>query len=372
MRGTNVFVLALVGGLAACQTDPPAGSQIGAIREPDPAPAPPSDLARIDLERAIEDALALAGIVTTQSAFVGHLSTMERGERNCPQLWTGPLPEDLVDLEIDGEDGGLSWLSDCSTAAGLSYAGFAHWTTALADDEAGGVATRTLVADAEVTDGQDVLWAFRGEAADSFDDAAGLYASSFTGTITGSLAGVGSGLRAQNNTASDDGGFRAAWGPDGSMTFSGSVEAFDGYGPADQRTGDEPELEGITTWRKGAPRFTSVRFDLTFSPDCRDEPIGFLGMRGNEGFWFDVYFLPIYPVDEDTAQSNAFPFEQIDNQTCDGTGTLFSRNVDLAALDEADDNWSRELAPDFDAVRDNLPSPSLESYVFTLRHLPQE
>jgi hypothetical protein len=100
--------------------------------------------------------------------------------------------------------------------------------------------------------------------------------------------------------------------------------------------------------------------------------VGFLGLRGNEGFWFDIYFLPIYAVDENTAQSNAFPFERIENQTCDGIGTLFSRNVDLATLDAADANWEREVSPNFDAVRDNLPSPALESYIYTLRHLPEE
>lgn len=360
-------------GASGCNTDPSAGSQIGAIRKPDPAPAPPSDLTDINLARAVEDALALAGIVTTQSAFVGHTTTMERGEVGCPQVWAGVPPEDLTNFQFDDDEEGLSWLSDCTTGSGLTFSGFTHWTSTLRDEDGyGGGASRSLVGNAAVLDGDDVLWAFTGEAADTFDEGTGQYSSSFAGTVTGSMSGLGAGLRAQNNTASDDGGFQAQWGTDGSMHFSGSVEAFDGYGPTDTRSGDEPELEGITGWKKNQPRFTSIRFDLTFGPDCAEEPVGFVGLRGNEGFWFDIYFLPIYPVDEDTAQSNSFPFENIDNQTCDGIGTLFSRNADLAALDAADDNWSRELAPDFDAVRDNLPSPSLESYVFTLRNLPEE
>lgn len=357
--------------LAACAPEPPNGSQIGAIREPDPDPAPPSDLTDIDLDRAIADALALAGVATAQTAFAGHLDTMAMGDVGCPQVWAGPLPEDLVTLELDEEDDGLSWLADCDTRGGVTFDGFAHWTTAMDGGDTGGAA-RSVVADATVSRGTEVLWSFLGSAADTFDPATGAYASAFSGTITGTMAGAGGGLRAQNNTESDNGGFVAEWGPDGSLHLAGAVQAFDGFGPVDGRSGDEPELRSLPTWKRGQPRFTSVRYDLTFGPDCAEEPLGFIGLRGNEGFWFDVFFLPIYPVDEESADADAFPFENIENQTCDGIGTLFSRNIDLAAIDEQDANWSREFAPDFDAARATLPSPTLEAYIYTLRNLALE
>ncbi len=361
----------VLAALAACQVEPPKGTQIGAIREPDPSPAPPSDLTDLDMGAAVADALALAGIVTSASAFQGHLATMDRStSRTCPPIWAGLPPEDLVEIDLGDDEGGVSWLASCTTDE-TTYDGFAHWTTTIDDGE--GTASRSLVADASVSDGGGgVLWAFDGESADTLDTTTGAYASSFSGVITGSLSGLGEGLRAQNNTEDGDGGFVAEWSPDGAMRFAGSVEAFDGYGPVDRRDGSEPELEGVTGWSPGRPRFTSVRFDLTFDATCAEEPYGFLGLRGNEGFWFDVYFLPIYDPGEDTAQSNAFPFESIDNQSCDGVGTLFSRNIDLKGIEASEPGWSRELSPDFDAIRSSLPTPTLESYVYTLRHLPSE
>ena len=116
-------------------------------------------------------------------------------------------------------------------------------------------------------------------------------------------------------------------------------------------------------------RFNSVRFQLSFDADCPEEPHGYVGIRGNEGFWFDVYFLPLYDLADDSAQSNAYPYELIDNAECDGFGTLFSRNVDLS--DQEDGTWSREIAPDFASVVAALPTPTLADYVFTLRHLPE-
>jgi hypothetical protein len=368
MWGTRA--LAVLPLLVACTTEPPDGSQIGAIRQPDPDPAPPSDLTDIDMRASIEAALALAGIVTTQSAFVGHLDTMAMGEVGCPDVWAGAPPENFVELELDEDATGLSWLAGCSTRAGVEFDGFAFWTSEI--DQGENTATRSLLADAEVRRGADVLWAFDGEASDTFDAGTGMYSSSFAGTITGSMSGLGKGLRAGNNTESDNGGFIAEWGTDGSLHFAGSVQSFDGFGPVDRRSGDEPELEGIAGWKPNQPRFTSVRYDLTFGPDCAEEPLGFVGLRGNEGFWFDVFFLPIYAIDEDTADSNAFPFENIENQSCDGIGTLFSRNVNLGEIDAQDTSWSRELAPDFDSARNGLPTPDLESYIYSLRHLPQE
>ncbi|MCA9491159.1 MAG: hypothetical protein KC621_14615 [Myxococcales bacterium] len=376
MRTTHpgVVVVILASLLQACTVEPPKGTQIGAIREPDPDPQPPSDLARLDMNDAVADALRLAGIVTSASAFQGHVATLDLAStRSCPQVWVGVPPDNLIDIQFDDEEEGLSWLADCASSA-ASYDGFTHWTTDVAED--GSSASRTLIADASVSDPSGtVLWAYDGESSDTLEMTGSdfTYRSSFAGVITGSMSGLGKGLRAQNNAGMDGGGgFVAEWASDGTMRFSGSVEAFDGYGPIDQRNGSEPELSGVTGWKPGQPRFTSVRFDLTFDSACAEEPVGFVGLRGNEGFWFDIYFLPIYDPEENTAQSNAFPYENIDNVSCDGIGTLFSRNADLEAFEQSNPGWSRELSPDFGAILQTLPTPTIESYVYTLHNLPTE
>jgi hypothetical protein len=54
--------------LNACTPPPAKGTQIGALREPDPDPAPPSDLQQLDLKAAVEQALYMGGITTLASA----------------------------------------------------------------------------------------------------------------------------------------------------------------------------------------------------------------------------------------------------------------------------------------------------------------
>jgi hypothetical protein len=362
--------IALVLGSIGCTVEPPepkAGPQSGALRNP----TPPVDYKELDMRAAVEEALQFGGLVTMAAAWRGHVSALELGQQVCPQVWAGAPDSDLVNLDLDPEAAiGLSWLADCATDPGATtYDGFTYWETSIDGD----LGSRTLIADAIVTDASGgILFEYDGSASDSLDLADGSsYSSGFAGVISGSLAGIGSGLRAQNNTADAMGGFQASWSADGTLTFDGSVEAFDGFGPPDNRPADAPELEDLIDWAPGIPRFTSARFQLFFEADCASEPHGYIGLRGNEGFWFDVYFLPLYDVAEDTAQSNAYPYEQIDNLACDGVGTLFARNVDLEAADAEDDSWSRELSPDFASVVASLPTPTLADYVYTLRHLPE-
>lgn len=356
--------------LAACDPDPKPGTQIGALREPDPSPMPPSDTRTLDMGAAVEEALRIGGITTLTAAWAGHVGSLDLGAPagDCPQIWVGPLPDDVVDVDMDEDEPGLSWLSNCETRVAdgeNTFSGFTHWTTTMVEGESG---ARTLVADAEVTDKNGkVLFGFDGEADDSLDLATGTYTSNLDGEVVGTLSDAEGGFRT-------GGGFEASWSPSGTLRMFGTVTAFDGFGPPDNRTiVESPEIAGLAGWVSGMPRFTSVRFDLEFMPECTAEPVGYVGIRGNEGFWFDVYFLPIADLEaEPTAQSTAFPYEQIDNIACDGIGTLFARNIDLRSMDLEDDGWSRELSPDFAGVIASLPVPTLDDYVYTLRDLPSE
>jgi hypothetical protein len=366
----HAVILSLVGAVA-CIPEPRTGSQIGSLREPEPAPQPPSDFKDLDMSAVVQEALALGGLTTLSAAWTGHMATLDSAPDSCPAIWLGPLPEDLVDIDMDDEQPGMSWLANCVTDPGnLTFSGFTHWSTEIVEDVSGG---RTLVADAEVTDSSGaVLFAFDGEASDGLDLTSGQYSSVLNGEITGSLVGLGadgfgSGLRT-------GGEFEASWNQaDASgLRLFGTVTAFDGFGPPDERDpATSPELENVPGWSQGMPRFTSVRYDLQFTEDCAEEPVGFIGIRGNEGFWFDVYFLPIYDPEEDTFQSKAFPYEEIDNVSCDGIGTLFARNVNLKEADAEDAEWSREMRPDFAASISALQTPSIEDYIYTLRQVTE-
>ncbi|MEQ1505507.1 MAG: hypothetical protein ABMB14_24960 [Myxococcota bacterium] len=351
---------------AACEVTPRPGTQIGALREPDPDPAPPTDYKSLDMTAAVEDALRVGGLTTLASAWAGHTGTLDVSRRDCPEVWIGALPEDLVDADLGGDDDnpGLSWLSSCETDPGkVAFEGFTHWSTSIVEDTSG---TRSLVADATITDGNDLLFSFDGEATDSLDLPTSTYSSTLNGELSGSLVGVGTGLRT-------GGDFEATWSSAGTIRMFGTVTMFDGFGPPDTRSPDtSPELANLPGWEPRMPRFTSVRFDLEFTADCTAEPVGFVGIRGNEGFWFDAYFLPIYDPEEGTAQSRAFPYEQIDNIACDGIGTLFARNIDLKTEDETDASWSRDISPDFGAIIGSLVMPTLDQYVYTLRNVPEE
>ncbi|MEQ1566218.1 MAG: hypothetical protein ABMA64_11320 [Myxococcota bacterium] len=352
----------------ACAVDPPKGTNIGALRGNDPSPQPPSDTKALDMTAAVEDALRVGGLTTLNSAWAGHIGTLVGAPPGCPQVWLGPLPEDLApDAEFDEDTPGMSWAANCTTDANVTYAGFSHWSTTLAPGASG---TRTLVSDAQVLDGDGgVLFEFDGEAQDSLDAVAGTYSSVLNGELKGSLVGLGSGYRT-------GGDFEATWSADGTLRFFGTMTALDGFGPEDHRNPDpevSPELADVEGWVTGMPRFTSAKFDLEFTPDCPQEPVGYVGLRGNEGFWFDVYFLPLYAdTGTDIAQQQAFPFEEIENVACDGVGTLFARNVNLGGLDAEDEQWSREVAPSFAAVAGQLAMPTLEAFVYTVRDIPTE
>lgn len=353
----------LVSLVAACQLNPPGGTQIGALREPDPAPEPPSDFRALDMTAAVEDALRIGGVTTLSTAWAGHLGALDAARGGCPTIWIGGLPEEIADIDMNG-DPGMSWLADCTTDPGRTdYAGFTHWTTGIVEGQSG---TRELVSDAIVTDTDGtVLFDFDGSASDQLDVTTSTYTSVLNGELGGTLAGVGSGLRT-------GGEFEASWSVDGSLRLFGTVTTFDGFGPADTRDASAPELANLPGWAPGMPRFTSVRLDLSFGPECGAEPIGFVGIRGNEGFWFDVYFLPNPEFEEGTAQFKAFPYEEIDNLACDGVGTLFARNVNLEAYDDEDPSWSRDITPDFAGVLGGMALPTLDTYVYTLRDIVEE
>jgi len=357
--------LVVVVALTACMPKPPGGTQIGALRDELP-PNLPADFLELDLMAATEEALTIGGISTLAGAWRGHAGSFDHAVFDCPHLRLGAPPEDLVDLNLNNDDlgEGMSWIDDCSTPDAATFDGFTYWDTEIT--QGGALATRSLIADThiEAADGS-VLFDFDGEAEDSLEG--GAYTSSIVARgLRGSLVGLGGGLRGE---------VEASWSDTGDVSLFGAVTMLDGFGPPDGRTLDPeetPELSNVPSWEPGMPRFTSVRFDLTWDESCDEEPLGYIGIRGNEGFWFDVYFLPIYDLEEDSAEANAFPFGEVSNTTCDGIGTVFVRNIAPNSQAAEGKNFTAEIQPDFAAVLDGLPRPALEDFVLTLHQIPQE
>ncbi|MEM6926953.1 MAG: hypothetical protein AAF602_08505 [Myxococcota bacterium] len=338
-------------------------------------PEPPSDFKELDLKLAVEEAFAIAGRTTLATVWAGHRATMDTATFNCPNVWLGAPPERLADLDLDDGETlpGLSWADRCTNPGVNTFRGFTYWETNVDVDT--GQGNRMLLGDAEVTDPSGaVLFDYDGESADTL--ANGTYSSN---VVVRKLLGT---LLPGFDAAGIRGELATSWQLDGSpdISIEGAVHLAAGFGPTDTRSGDltvSPELENLPFWEPGLPRYTSVRFDLEFGDDldgnfCGLEPRGYVGVRGNEGFWFDVYFLPKYDRAEDPARGGAFPFEEIDNLDCDGIGTAFIRNLDLRTDDAEDPNWSREIQFDFGAILAALPSPGVEDFLYPLQELPTQ
>lgn len=236
------------------------------------------------------------------------------------------------------DDGIVMWSGGCAVG-GLDFDGDLSWTTTV--DPETGEAQRDLFGDAEVHRGSDLEFGFDGEASDSvaWVDGGFVYQSSIEGQV--------SGLAIYGADASIPGGFRGAvelaTTSEGGLAVDANLYLF-----------GEPLLG----------RFDSVVADLEFLDDCGSEPVGYLGLRGTDGYWFDVYFLPRFAPDDPSVEAQAYPYEIIDDPVCDGCGHLFVRNVRVDAVPQ--------VCPDFGSLKASLTAPTVDEYVLTLHDPPWE
>lgn len=337
-------LLPLLAHLLACAPD----EQEEPVDVGDPAPTlEVPDLTGIDLEQAFSDAFRLALGVHTGPVWAGHLASLDLAQSGCPDFFAGP-PSDELDLDEDA--GGVSWSDHCVTAGGLFYYGWAWWDADIqqaneVDGEEGVAinAERTLDADGVVGDDQGDLYAFDGEASDAIateETATWSYwtwSSTVTGTLTGSTLFDG--------TETPD-GWRAdlyvyaSGGDTETITLSGNIFFFN------------PVMQD---------RFDSVSVDLTWSPpddadptSCTLEPTGYISVRDDEAYWYDLVFQPTGDddlTDEDYADD---PYTD-----CDGCGTLYVRGVEQSTV-----------CPDLSWVWDAaIEPPDVADYILTLRDL---
>ncbi len=332
-RFSAILVLALAGCNAVepgAKPDRCAGGQSGCLKEELPMP---EDVDKIDYGRAASEAVRLALAADLVAPWRGHVDLLSRSDGECPTLFIGQ-PEDAM----VGDEDNLSWAGSCSYDDTLEFNGFMTWDMAIDEDGTG--ASREAGGDALIFEDGELALEFDGEATDSVTWLPGggwSYASTMEGQFSGPVAygadsPVPGGFRGSSDVAYDSSGTLHV---DANLYFFG-----------------DPLLD----------RFDAIAVDIDFEDGCTDEPLGYIGLRGTDGFWFDIYFLPRYAADDPTAAASAYPYELIEDPTCDGCGSLFVRNV-RAEL-------PNDVCPDFASVAAGLGAPTIDEYVMTLHDLP--
>ncbi len=309
------------------------------------------DIEGVDMPTAYGSALAMAMSVTLTTPWRGNIDILDLGHEGCPDLYVG-APED-ADLD-DDEQFGISWFDYCETPGGLYYGGYVVWDGTVsgegdADSDAGRTTegSRSMLANAIVGDNDDVLYEFKGEGSDSLYlvEAPGYtrwaYSSLIEATVTGDAV--------SELTGADGGGWRtdlylyATGGNADYIESRGNIFLFDTL---------------------ISERFDSVAMDLTFSgptgssPDaCTAEPVGWIGLRDENAYWYDLVFQPADSTDSsDTTTDTTYG-------ACDGCGTLYVRGIETTEYGEVCMDFSWLWASD----PITLPAP--EDFLFTVRDL---
>lgn len=299
------------------------------------------DVSGVDFAGAYKDAIQRAKTVSVSAAWIAHADLLERRVEGCPDLWAGVPDDDAVD--VDSEEGS-SWYDHCSTGA-TDYDGWAWWDASIAvegdaDTPEGRTtdASRELSGNALIADGSGVQLELDGDFSDALsrsdaqDYAHWTWSTASSGTIT-----------LPTESYRTDLSVYASGGDENTFEPTGNVYLFN------ERIQD---------------RFDSFEMDLAFAgegaaapEDCTAEPKGWIGVRDENAYWYDIVFQPRYDEDGDTGQSAGTYTD------CDGCGTVYVRGVEAAELGE--------VCLDFGFVWSESPvsPPNVEDYVLSLHGL---
>lgn len=331
--------------LAACG---PAEDTDEVVIDP-PVTLPPPDLTGVDLPGAFEAAFRAMGDVDLRTPWQGHLDAMNLRRPGCPDIYAGN--PDVEDIDLNTRGKGMSWADFCGQSDGTTFGGFEYWEIAVSaeGDPSTGPgrtteASRFMFGDGFVGRGEETLFEFDGEATDglSVTEAsegyyAWTYASRIEGTVTGTLP---------FGDSPTPGGYRtdlirrATGGADQGLEANGNIYFF------------EHRIQS---------RFDSVGADLEIigpeaagPDDCALEPQGWIAIRDEDAFWYDLVFSPRFDGDPDDPDYPNEPYSE-----CDGCGTLYVRGLEQDGIEVCLDLaflWEGMLAP-----------PELQEFAFTLR-----
>ncbi|TVQ92517.1 MAG: hypothetical protein EA397_06825 [Deltaproteobacteria bacterium] len=316
----------------------------------DPVELVPPDLEGVDLPQAFADAFRLIAGVDTRPVWAGHLDALDHAEPGCPDLYLGNPDVDSIDIRTRAK--GRSWADYCQQSDGTIYSGYSYWEnslTAMGDPNTTlgrtADATRLLLGDGAVSRDDEMLYEFVGEAEDSLSLTT--TSESETWTYTSRIAGVATGQFIFDDSPTP-GGFRvglyrrSTGGDADTLETRGNLYLFE---------------------HRIADRFDSFAVDLEFSgplgagpDDCTLEPTGWIGLRDEDAFWYDLVFEPRRGGDPQDPEYDNEPYTG-----CDGCGTLYLRGLEQPTL---------EVCMDFDFLWDGLlDHPRIQDYAFTLRNL---
>lgn len=311
---------------------------------------PTPNVEGVDFQAAFQEAFTLAAQTDLKAGWKGHVNAIAQRTSGCPDVYIGnPDIENLDDVPEDGT--GWSWADYCTNQGGKTFAGWSYWVNNIditGDAETAEGATsqvsRAIQSDQTLAQNNTVFYEFDGMASDALtqvqapDYLRWVYSSLVNATVTGEYA--------FDTSSTTQGGYRAdiylyATGGDAdTLETRGNLYFFD---------------------KRIETRFDSVALDIAMSgpsgsgpDDCTAEPQGWIGIRDENAFWYDLVFQPRYDSDvSDTGYEND-PYN-----ACDGCGALYIRGLEQPAMEVCMDFsflWSGILQP-----------PAVEDYVFTLR-----
>lgn len=308
------------------------------------------DLSGVDLVTLWEDAFRELIRVDARAPWASHVDTLERAVPGCPDFYYG-VP-DVENGEFPEMGEGMSWADHCVTQGDRRFAGYTFWQNS-ADMEGTVVSleglsttgSRALFTDGLVSEGDLVFSELDGTIRDSFlrvqteSTDEWTYNSLVDATITGSAA---------QSHGMPEGGLRA------DLVLS--------YRGGDVQTLDDARGNVFFFERRLGDRFDSIAIDLTHAApsnnasDCPDEPYGYISLRDENAFWYDLVFQPRYGMD-DTGFDNQ-PYT-----ACDGCGRIYVRGLDQGI----------DVCPDLSFLWDGntLTPPAIDEFLLSSRDIPQ-
>lgn len=306
------------------------------------------DTSGIDFVSAYTDAIQLAKTVGTGRVWDGLATTLAHRNTGCPDFYAG-APDD-PSVNVDPDSDGQTWFDVCTTTGGVDYSGYTWWDSSVETEgdrdtnEGESVdASRQLSGNGKVRGDGESYFEFDGEAEDALSRTVArkydrwTYSSTVVGTVTGIDA------------FGDDPVAPGGWRTDLSVFATGGDAAL-----------FEPTGNIFLFGKKIQDRFDSVEMDLSFPGqgsvgpgDCAQEPKGWIGLRDENAFWYDVVFLPRYDdLPGDTATTGGF-------SECDGCAHIYIRGLDVS-VDLG------EICMDFSFVWNDAPVAPPETSEFVL------